>query len=36
MKIAYDLLLYRAFRGLRPPEESAEAASAGATAKGTP
>ncbi len=26
LKIAYDLLLYRAFRGLRPPEEIAQAA----------
>ena len=25
MKVAYDLLLWRAFRGLKPPEEEADA-----------
>ncbi len=32
IKIAYDLLLYAAFRALRPPEERAEAAPAISTA----
>jgi hypothetical protein len=27
MKIAYDLLLWRAFRGVRPPEERSVASS---------
>ncbi len=34
MKIAYDLLLYRAFRGLRPPEERGDGKNASVTVRG--